>query len=249
MSRLRRSHEAVMRSILFRLFAVVFLGFGQAIATPDFANWPDVSGPYFGQKPPGMVAELFAPDLISTDQSEIGSVFSPDLDEFYFTTWTRETGTKIMVTRQVDGDWTAPEVASFSNHPSDVDVAISVDGMRIYFGTRRPRPGEVEDRRDGFDIWHAIRTEAGWGKEEFLGPVVNSGKSQVYPTVIRNGTLYFQAVRGEGYGKADIYRSRLVDGAYQIPENLGPIVNSEHNALRPGRKSDSYRSASLVGRS
>ena len=132
-----------MRSILFRLFAVVFLGFGQAIATPDFANWPDVSGPYFGQKPPGMVAELFAPDLISTDQSKIGSVFSPDLDEFYFTTWTRETGTKIMVTRQVDGDWTAPEVASFSNHPSDVDVAISVDGMRIYFGTRRPRPGDA----------------------------------------------------------------------------------------------------------
>ncbi len=29
-------------------------------------------------------------------------------------------------------------------------------------------------------------------------------------------------------GKADIYRSRLDDGVYQIPENLGPIVNSEH---------------------
>jgi len=68
----------------------------------------------------------------------------------------------------------------------------------------------------------------GWGKEEYLGPVVNSGKSQVYPTVTRNGTLYFQAVREEGYGKADIYRSRLVDGVYQMPENLGPIINSEH---------------------
>jgi hypothetical protein len=175
-----------------------------------------------------MAVELFAPNLISTDQSEIGSVFSPNNDEFYFTTWTRETGTKIMVARQVDGVWTVPEVASFSNHPSDVDVALSFEGTKVYFGTRRPRPGEVEGRRDGFDIWFAKRTETGWGKEEYLGPVVNSGKSQVYPTVARNGTLYFQAVREEGYGKADIYRSRLVDGVYQIPENLGPIVNSEH---------------------
>jgi hypothetical protein len=175
-----------------------------------------------------MAAELFAPKLISTDQSEIGSVFSPDHDEFYFTTWTREIGTKIMVVRQVDGVWTAPEIASFSNHPSDVDVAISIDGTKIFFGSRRTRSGEVEDWQDGFDIWYANRTETGWGKEESLGPVVNSGKSQVYPTVTRNGTLYFQAVRGEGFGKADIYRSRLVGGVYQIPENLGPIINSEH---------------------
>jgi Tol biopolymer transport system component len=198
------------------------------VAAPGFENWPDVSGPYIGQKPPEMEAELFAPEIISTDQSETGSVFSPDHDDFYFTTWTKETGTKILVTSQVGGVWTAPQIASFSNHPSDVDVAISVDGTKVFFGTRRPRPGEVEDRQDGFDIWYANRTEAGWGKEKYLGPTVNSGKSQVYPTVTRNGTLYFQAVREEGYGKADIYRSRLVDGVYQTPENLGPNVNSEH---------------------
>lgn len=228
LSRLRQFCEAVVRRALFQLIAVVLLGLGHAIEASDFTNWHDVSGPYLGQKPPGMAAELFAPGLISTDQSETGSVFSPDYDEFYFTTWTRETGTKIMITSQIDGAWTAPAVASFSNHPSDVDVAISIDGTKIFFGTRRPRPGEVEGRRDGFDIWNVNRTETGWGKEEFLGPVVNSGKSQVYPTVTRDGTLYFQAVREEGYGKADIYRSRLVDGVYKMPENLGPDVNSEH---------------------
>ena len=220
--------EIVMRRMCFQLVVFGFLVHGDAMATPDFANWPDVSGPYLGQKPPGKVAEVFAPGLISTGQSEIGSVFSPEHDEFYFTTWTREVGTEIMVTKQVDGMWTAPGVASFSNHPSDVDVAISIDGTKIYFGTRRPRPGEVKDPRSGFDIWYANRTEAGWGKEESLGPVVNSGASQVYPIVTSDSTLYFQAVREEGYGKADIYRSRLVDGEYQVPENLGPIVNSEH---------------------
>jgi hypothetical protein len=57
--------------------------------------------------------------------------------------------------------------------------------------------------------------------------VVNSGKSQIYPTVTRDGTLYFQAVREAGYGKADIYRSRLLDGVYQTPESIGPVINSE----------------------
>ena len=126
-----------MRYPFIKLFFFVILGPGQASAGPDLASWPDVSGPYLGQESPGTEAELFAPDLISTDRSEIGSVFSTDLAEFYFTTWTRESGTKIMVTRQVDGTWTAPEPASFSNHPSDVDVAISGDNSKIFFGTRR----------------------------------------------------------------------------------------------------------------
>ena len=77
-------------------------------------------------------------------------------------------------------------------------------------------------------MWFADRTETGWAEERYLGPVVNSGKSQVYPTVTSDGTLYFQAVREDGYGKADVYRSRLIDGVYQPPENLGSMINSEH---------------------
>jgi hypothetical protein len=199
-----------------------------AFATLSFDHWPDIAGPYLGQEPPGMNARIFAPGIISTDRSEINSVFAPDRDEFYFTVWTKETGTKIMVTSQIDGRWSAPEVASFSNDISDVDPAIGYDGERLFFSTRRPRPGESETRKDGFDMWFVERTESGWGKEQYLGPVVNSGESQVYPTVTRDGTLYFQAVREGGYGKADIYRSRLLDGVYQAPENLGPVINSEN---------------------
>ena len=217
-----------MRKIGLLLTTVALLFSTYAFATFTYDNWPDVAGPYFGQEPPGMMAEIFAPGIISTERSEINSVFAPDRDEFYFTAWTRETGTKIMVSSQIGGRWTAPEVASFSNHPTDVDLAISYDGKRVFFGTRRARPGETEIREGVFDIWFADRTETGWGEEQYLGPVVNSGRSQIYPTVTRDGTLYFQAVREEGYGKADIYRSRLIEGVYQTPENLGPVINSEN---------------------
>lgn len=199
-----------------------------AIAAPSVDDWPEVTGPYLGQEPPGMRAEIFAPGVISTARSEINSAFTPDQDEFYYTVWTEETGTSIMVTRLVDGRWTAPEAASFSNHPTDVDPAVSPDGKKVFFCARRPRPEGEETGEEGFGIWFADRTEPGWGEEEYLGEVVNSGKSQAYPIVTRDGTLYFQAVREGGYGKADIYRSRLVDGIYRTPENLGPVINSEH---------------------
>lgn len=192
------------------------------------SDWPQLNGPYLGQNPPGMTAEIFAPGIISTDGSEINSVFSPEGNEFYFTTWTPEAGTKVMVTRLTNGLWTKPEAASFSTHPTDVDPAFSQDGKKLFFSSRRPRPGETEPREAGFDLWFVERSAAGWGEAQYLGPVVNSGKSQVYSTATQDGALYFQSVRKGGYGKADIYRSQLVDGVYQAPENLGLVINSEN---------------------
>lgn len=216
----------MMRRKISLLITMVFAN--HAFATPAYEDWPIVAGSYLGQPPPGMTAEMFAPGIVSTDRSEINSVFTPDGKEFYFTTWEKETGTMIMVTRQVDGQWAIPGLASFSTDPSDVDPAISHDGQRVLFGTRRARPGETRSGERGFDIWFADRDRDGadWGKAQFLGPEVNSGASQVYPSVTRDGTLYFQAVREGGYGKADIYRSHLLDGTYQLPENLGPVINS-----------------------
>ena len=223
-----RQSDGMMRGRALLLITVVFVFATQAFATRAYDDWPAVAGPYLGQQPPGTTAEMFAPGIVSTDRSEINSVFAPNGEEFYFTTWNRETGTRIMVTHQVDGLWTAPMKASFSTDPSDVDPAISHDGQRVFFSTRRPRPGETRSREDGFDMWFADRDGSGWGEAQYLGPVVNSGTSQVYPSVTRDGTFYFQSVREGGYGKADIYRSRLLDGTYQAPENLGPVINSEN---------------------
>jgi DNA-binding beta-propeller fold protein YncE len=173
-----------------------------------------------------MVAEIFAPDLISTEGSEINAAFSPDGNEFYYTAWEPETGTRMMVTRRADSRWTEPERVSVSTHPTDVDPAISPDGERLVFSSRRPRPGGSGETRDGFDMWFARRVPGGWGEAEYMGPVVNSGDSQVYATLTHDHTMYFQAVREEGFGKADIYRARLADGQHLPPENLGPVINS-----------------------
>jgi Tol biopolymer transport system component len=43
--------------------------------------------------------------------------------------------------------------------------------------------------------------------------------------------LYFSSDRSGGKGGYDIYRSRLVQGRYAEPENLGPSINSQYGEV------------------
>ena len=54
---------------------VAFVFSHNAFATWLIDHWPDVAGPYLGQEPPGIEARIFAPGIISTERSEINSVF------------------------------------------------------------------------------------------------------------------------------------------------------------------------------
>jgi len=55
------------------LFFCCCLSAGILMSQPS--EFPDFSGPYLGQKPPGMIPEAFAPELRST---MVGYAFSPD---------------------------------------------------------------------------------------------------------------------------------------------------------------------------
>lgn len=70
------------------------------------------------------------------------------------------------------------------------------------------------------------RMDKGWGKPRLLDYPGNVGG--VYPTVTNNKTLYFSSRLEENFGKADIYRSRFINGTYSVPENVGRSINSEY---------------------
>lgn len=47
--------------------------------------FPSLTGPYLGQKPPGLTPEVFAPGIITTNLHDDGSpIFSPDGREVHF---------------------------------------------------------------------------------------------------------------------------------------------------------------------
>ena len=184
-----------------------------------------LTGAWVGQHPPGMQPELFAPGFVSTGLAERDAAMTPEGNEFYFTgvVGGNFTFSAILVTTQVGGEWTQPEVAPFSGQYMDLEPAISPDGQRFFFMSTRPRSGSEELLGDE-DIWVMDRFGDGWGEPYNLGPPVNSDQPEFFPSVTNDGTIYFTR-RGED-GMEAIFRSRQVDGKYSEPERLGAQVNS-----------------------
>jgi len=190
-------------------------------------QFPDLSGPYLGQKPPGMIPEIFAPGIISTGLMTRDMAMTPDGREIYFcVSIANYKFATILTTRLINGRWTAPEVMKGMENPEHMNIepCISADGKKFYFASNRPDRAKNEVSGEE-DIWVMDRTGDGWGEPYNLGPPVDSEQPEFFPSITNDGTLYFTRLEKGGQANA-IYRSRLKDGRYQEPERLPVEVNS-----------------------
>lgn len=177
--------------------------------------------------------ELFASGRISTGDMELNAAFTPDGKTLYFTKRTPKPQLWVIVVSQLRrGQWSAPEVAPFSGQYNDFDPFVSPDGKRLYFSSNRPVEGAGRARTD-YDIWYVERTPRGWSQPQHLDAPVNTPAQEFYPSVTKDGTLYFSSNRPGGSGGGDIYRARFVDGRYAEPENLGDSINATTNEGDP----------------
>ena len=197
-------------------------------ASAEPQKFPRLTGPYLGQTPPGDELKVFAPGIVYLDHGTVS--VSPDGQEMYW-----PTGKAIMMTRILDGRWTQPAFAPFSG-PSDIDFYddvpfVTPDNRRLFFTSKRPLGSETSQKEN---IWFVERTATGWSQPRPVGPAVNAMSLHWQVAVANSGTLYFGG-RDEknGLGSADIYASRLVNGEYTTPVNLGPAVNSKDGESQP----------------
>lgn len=213
-----------------RIIAVPSLGLicilGFLNATPD--DFPVLKGPYLGQRPPGLEPEVFAPGIISTEVGEGCSGFMSDGRLFLFA----RRGTGILFTELRGGAWTTPEEAGFSSRGQDGDFIIAPDGKTVFFASGRPVEKGGSSLRD-HNIWKTVRTPSGWAEPELLANPVNTDAHESYPSLSRDGTLYFFSRREGGFGQSDLYLSELINGRYVDVINLGSIINTEHHEVDP----------------
>lgn len=87
----------------------------------------------------------------------------------------------------------------------------------------------------GCDLYISYRREGGWSKPRNMGSRVNSPQWDTHATIASdNKTLYFASTRKGGMGKSDIYKTtRLKDGSWSYPQNLGPRINTPQNEQYP----------------
>jgi Tol biopolymer transport system component len=183
---------------------------------------------YFGQNLPGGSPELFSPNMISTSRNERDFAITPRGTEMYFTTIYPDGKKGVILYMYFDGFfWAEPVVAPFSGQYSDMEPALSPDGNKLFFVSDRPLNGNANESSD-YNIWFVERVEGRWSSPKSLGMEINSGENESFPSVSSDGTLFFTAIRSDSKGKEDIYYSRLVNGKYEMPVNIGEDINTEN---------------------
>jgi hypothetical protein len=184
---------------------------------------------YFREPRPGSVPRIFAPGVISDAMSNRDMAVDPSGKELFYTIQGASGQVSVILySRWRDGSWTRPEVAPFSGRYNDLEPAFSYDGNTLFFASNRPVDGSAAGTGKDYDIWMVKKEAGGWGRPTRLDTVINSPKDEFYPSVARNGNLYFTRVMAHGKGKEDIAVSEWKDGRYQEPYSLPEAINTEY---------------------
>ncbi len=173
------------------------------------------------------ISQQMLDEHVNTLGYERDLAISPDGKELFFTrqgaNWKDQT--IYFLTKEPDGNWSKPKPAPFSGRFRDLEPFFSPDGKRIYFASARPKPDRTAD---DVDIWMVERIQGGWSEPMHLGDAINSDKDEYYPSVTKEGHLYFTSERPGGVGKEDIYRAAYKNGNWEKAVALDTGVNSSH---------------------
>ncbi|WP_439105825.1 hypothetical protein [Congregibacter sp.] len=240
-----------------RTRSALFLSVLAITTTSQAREYPELEGPYMGQTVPGNLAEVFAPDIVSTDGWEVEGVFAPGMREFYFTTNGGEYSVATVVGFRQEGNiW-----KKYTEFQRDGEVTFSPDGQRMHMAegykdrvgddwSERKELGPMFQREDWgimrlsasakgtyvFDDYKSgdlIRISALVDGErpepEEMDPVVNTGEWTAHPFIAPDESyLIWDSEREGGFGDSDLYISfRRQDGLWGPAINMGERVNSD----------------------
>jgi hypothetical protein len=116
------------------------------------------------------------------------------------------------------------QVGSINTHPS---FSLNKGKLIMYFASNRPG-GE-----GGMDIWYSEKNKDGtWQKAINAGKNVNTVEDEITPFFCNPcQILFFSSTFHKGMGGFDIFKSRLENGTFGVPENAGYPINSPQNDI------------------
>jgi outer membrane protein OmpA-like peptidoglycan-associated protein/tetratricopeptide (TPR) repeat protein len=133
----------------------------------------------------------------------------------------------LYIAYKVNGQWRRSENMgkSVNSRSWDSQPSLSADGRILFFSS---------DRRGGYggnDIWYTLRMPDGsWSEAKNLGSKINTPKDEVSPFIYFNNEILFFASNGHrGFGGMDLFFSRVENGEFMEPENLGYPINDQRD--------------------
>jgi peptidoglycan-associated lipoprotein len=141
--------------------------------------------------------------------------------------------------KDASGNWKEPEMlkGDISGKFHQGTAAFNSTGDVVYFTgsnyKNKNRLAETEDRFSNLHIYSARLVEGEWTNIEEL-PFNSEDYSVGHPSLAPDDmTLYFVSDMPGGFGGTDIYESKLENGHWTRPQNLGPVVNTQGNEMFP----------------
>ncbi|MBC7411230.1 MAG: PD40 domain-containing protein [Bacteroidia bacterium] len=117
--------------------------------------------------------------------------------------------------------WTKPEAFTFNNkeystgHPS-----LTADGKTMYFASDMP------GGKGGADLYKTTRgTDGVWTAPENLGTKINTEGNEIFPSIHKDGLLFFASNGHVGLGGLDVFVAQLKDGKAIKLQNVGTPIN------------------------
>lgn len=170
---------------------------------------------------------------INTKFNESSPVFTKDGKTMYFTRNNFNDGKKgkddektmllkIYKASLVDGKWAnITELPFNSDNYQVAHPALSPDEKTLYFAS--DMPGGL----GGSDLYKvSIKEDGTFGNPENLGNIINTPARESFPFVGHDNTLYFASDGHLGLGGLDVFETKLNNGSYSKPLNLGKPINS-----------------------
>ncbi len=182
------------------------MGFVLAVGSIQVFGKPFAVGPYLGQSPPGPIAKVFAPGLISDTRPhklELWGTFSADGNTFCF----NRRG-YVFITENTDQGWTRPKHIKSIPYRTAAYCCLSSDANSIYFifihsygPSKRYNPCRCQ------------RTSDGWSRPQELGPPLSSPARELGISLAANNSIYFGSGR-KGHGKGIIWVAPFVGNTW-----------------------------------
>ncbi|REG81561.1 OmpA family protein [Algoriphagus antarcticus] len=131
----------------------------------------------------------------------------------------------LYIAYKLNGMWQRPKNMgkNVNSRSWDSQPSLSADGRILFFSS---------NRKGGFggnDIWYSVmQNDATWSEAKNLGDVVNTSKDEISPFMFFNNEILFFSSDGHpGFGGMDIQMSKVVNGEFTKPENLGLPINDQ----------------------
>lgn len=173
-----------INSSLILILVLLFVGCKPKKQELVGSNLPTIENRYFGQTPPGLIPEVFAPGIVSVDDVYEGGVsFSPDFKEMYFSP-TINGHSYVYFSKFKNKKWTTLKKANFTKGrvSDEFSPFVSLNGKRIYFATY--------DSIAPLKIWYVNRFKDSWSDAILLDSPINKD-DVVKPVEAKNGDLFY----------------------------------------------------------